>query len=192
MANLETVERRNHQFVTSYLPAGRDATVVYGLTDFKFKNTRQYPIRIVASAQNGIATVSIYGIKEENEYTFSISTRTVETIPSTVKYVDDPTLSVGTEKVKQKGANGLKTETYITKMLDGKVISTKLLSKDTYDAMARIILRGTSGEATTTTTEQSTMTQPTSTVEEPTTTQPTTPTSQETQTNTTATNTTGE
>lgn len=148
MANLEIVERRNHQFVTSYLPAGRDATVVYGMTDFRFKNTRQYPIRIAASAQNGIATVSIYGIKEEKEYTFSFSTKTVASIPFTTKYVDDNTLPAGTEKVKQKGANGLKTETYITKMLDGKVVSTRLLSRDTYDAMARIVLRNTKSNET--------------------------------------------
>lgn len=146
MANLEIVERRNHQFVTSYVPAGRDATVVYGMTDFKFKNTRKYPIRIVASAKNGIATVSIYGIKEENEYTFTFSTKTIASIPFTTKYVDDNTLPVGKERVKQKGANGLKTETYITKMLNGKVISTNLLSKDTYDAMTRIILRNTNSK----------------------------------------------
>ena len=72
LADLEIVERRNHQFVTSYVGPGRDATVVYGLTDFKFKNTRQYPVRISASARNGIATISIYGIKEENEYTFKL------------------------------------------------------------------------------------------------------------------------
>lgn len=148
MANLEIVERRNHQFVTSYVPAGRDATVVYGMTDFKFKNTRKYPIRIVASAQNGIATVSLYGIKEEEEYTFTFSTKTVTSIPFTTKYVDDNTLSLGKERVKQKGANGLKTETYLTKMLNGKVISTKLLSKDTYDAMTRIILRNTKSKET--------------------------------------------
>ena len=73
LANLEIVERRNHQFVTSYVSAGRDATVVYGSTDFKFKNTRQYPIRIIATANAGIATISIYGIKEEEEYTFKFS-----------------------------------------------------------------------------------------------------------------------
>lgn len=150
LANLDIVERRNHQFVTSYLPAGRDATVVYGVTDFKFKNTRKYPVRIVASANNGIATISMYGIKEENEYTFKFSTKTVASIPTTTKYVEDASLPAGTEKVKQKGANGLKTETYITKMLNGKVISTKLLSKDTYDAMQRIVLKGTSGSTTTT------------------------------------------
>ncbi len=144
-ANLETVERRNHQFVTSYLPAGRDATVVYGMTDFKFKNTRKYPVRIVASARNGIATVSIYGIKEENEYTFTFSTKTIASIPFSTKYEENANLPAGSEKIRQKGANGLKTETYITKMLNGKVISTTLLSRDTYDAMARIIVKGTNG-----------------------------------------------
>ena len=146
MANLEIVERRNHQFVPSYLPAGRDATVVYGATDFRFKNTRKYPIRIRASAKNGIATVSLFGMKEENEYTFSFSTKTIASIPFATKYEEDATLASGTEKVKQKGANGLKTETYITKSLHGKVISTTLLSRDTYDAMANIIIKGTKGE----------------------------------------------
>ena len=105
-ANLEIVERKNHQFVTSYVEAGMDATVVYGMTDFKFKNTRKYPVKIIASAKNGVATVSLYGIKESEEYTFSFRTVTVSTIPTSIKYVDDPTLVVGTEKVKQKGANG--------------------------------------------------------------------------------------
>lgn len=146
MANLEIVERRNHQFVTSYLPAGRDATVVYGAIDFKFKNTRKFPVRIVASAKNGIATVSMFGMKEEKEYTFTFSTKTVASIPPTTKYEEDTTLPAGTEKVKRKGANGLKTETYITKLLNGKAVSTTLLSKDTYDAMTKIIVKSTKEE----------------------------------------------
>ena len=150
MSDMEIVSRRNHQFVTSYVGAGRDATVVYGSTDFKFKNTRKYPIRIVASAKSGIATVSIYGIKEaDREYTYSFSTKTISTIPYTTKYVEDSTLTPGKEVVKQKGANGLVTETYMTKMLNGKVVSTKLLSKDTYSAMQRIIRRGTSKASST-------------------------------------------
>ncbi len=162
MSDMEIVERRNHQFVTSYVGAGRDATVVYGLTDFRFKNTRTYPVRIVASAKSGIATISIFGIKEaDREYTYSFSTKTISTIPYTTKYVEDSTLAPGKEVVKQKGANGLVTETYMTKRLNGKVISTKLLSKDTYSAMQRIINRGksttssqsSSNKTTTTTTE---------------------------------------
>ena len=188
LANLEIVERRNHQFVTSYVPAGRDATVVYGSTDFKFKNTRQYPIRIVATANAGIATISIYGIKEENEYTFKFSTKTVSTIPYSTQYIDDSTLPQGTEVVKQKGTNGLITETYITKLLNGKTISTELLSRDTYSAMTRIIRRGTGAVVNSSTEEQTvettTPTTETPTVEEPATTLPeqtteeTTPTEQ--------------
>ncbi len=156
MANLEIVERRNHQFVTSYLPAGRDATVVYGAIDFKFKNTRKFPVRIVASAKNGIATVSMFGIKAEQEYTFTFSTKTVASIPPTTKYEEDATLPAGTEKVKRKGANGLKTETYITKSLNGKAVSTTLLSKDTYDAMTKIILKSTKEETSNTTPNETT------------------------------------
>ena len=168
MANLEIVERRNHQFVTSYVGPGRDATVVYGVTDFKFKNTRTYPIRLVASSKNGVATISIFGIKEENEYTFEFKTSKVSTIPFTTQYIEDSTLAAGKEVVEQKGTNGQITETYIIKKLNGKVVSTKLLSKDTYSAMTRIVRRGTKGTTTTTPTA------PTA----PTETQPNTPTTE--------------
>ena len=169
MANLEIVERRNHQFVTSYVGPGRDATVVYGVTDFKFKNTRTYPIRLVASSKNGVATISIFGIKEEKEYTFEFRTSKISTIPFTTQYIEDNTLTAGKEVVEQKGSNGQITETYIIKKLNGKVVSTKLLSKDTYSAMTRIVKRGTKGATTTTPTAPTTPTTPTET-------QPNTPT----------------
>ena len=142
-ANLEIVERRNHQFITSYVEEGRDATVAYGVTDFKFKNSRKYAIKIKASASNGVATIEIFGIKEEVEYQISFDTKTISTIPYTFKYIDDNTLKTGTEVVKQKGANGIVTETYLIKSLNGQVVSNTLLSKDTYSAMQRIFLRGT-------------------------------------------------
>ena len=150
MANLEIVQRSNHQFVTSYLPAGRDATVVYGAIDFKFKNTRKYPIKLKASLKNGIATIAVYGMKTDKDYTVTFSTRTVGTIPFTTKYIDDSTLEAGKEVVMQRGHNGIQTETYIIKSLNGKVVSRSLLSKDTYSAMQKIVKRSTkSKEATT-------------------------------------------
>ena len=140
---MEIVERRNHQFVTSYVEPGKDATVVYGSTDFKFKNTRKYPIRIVATAKNGIANISIYGIKEDVEYTFKFDIKRVATIPYKTEYIDDSSLPAGTEEIEQRGVLGLKTETYLTKLLNGKVVSTTLLSKDTYSAMTKIVKKGT-------------------------------------------------
>lgn len=142
LANLDITQRRNHQFVTSYLPAGRDATVVYGSQDFRFKNSRKYPVKIEMTVGNGIAKATLYGIKENPEYEIGIQTSTVSTIPFATTYQDDNTLPAGTEKVKQKGANGLVTQTYKIVKQNGTVISKTLLSKDVYNAMQKIILKG--------------------------------------------------
>ena len=108
-ANLDIVERRNHQFVPSYVGAGRDATVVYGSTDFKFKNNRKYPIKIVCSVNGGIASFQIFGLKEDVEYEVYISSKIVSST-----------------------STSLKSETYKTLKLNGEVVSTKTISKDTY------------------------------------------------------------
>lgn len=74
-------ERRNHMFVPSYASAGKDATVVWGSTDFKFENRREYPIKIETSVSGGIAKISIYGLKTNEEYdiyNLSIESRTVK------------------------------------------------------------------------------------------------------------------
>ena len=145
MANLEVTERRNHQFVTSYLPAGKDATVVYGSQDFKFKNTRKYPIRITATVEGGVATISVWGIKEEIEYDISIETQKTATISYTTQYIQDSSLAAGKQVVKQSGHNGSKVDSYKVMRLNGEVISRTLLSKDTYNAMKRIVRVGTGG-----------------------------------------------
>lgn len=151
LANLDITQRRNHQFVTSYLPAGRDATVVYGSQDFKFKNSRKYPVKIEVTVANGMAKATIYGIKENPDYEVSIQTSTVSTIPFATTYQDDNTLPAGTEKVKQKGANGIVTQTYKIVKQNGNVISKTLLSKDVYNAMQKIILKGPAATEETTT-----------------------------------------
>ena len=143
MANLNVTTRRNHQFVTSYLPAGKDATVVWGSQDFKFANTRKYPIRIVATVEGGVATVQIWGVKEEVEYDISIETKKVATIAYTTQYVQDASLPAGQQKVVQAGSNGRKVEAYKVTKLNGQVVSTTLLSRDTYNAMKRIVHVGT-------------------------------------------------
>lgn len=139
MANLKITTRRNHQFVTSYVPAGKDATVVWGAQDFKFVNSRKYPVRITATVQGGVATVQVWGIKEEVEYDISIETKKIATIAPTTQYVQDPSLASGQQKVVQAGSDGRKVEAYKVMKLNGQVVSTTLLSRDTYNAMKRIV-----------------------------------------------------
>lgn len=143
MANLDVTVRRNHQFVTSYVKAGADATVVWGSQDFKFKNTRKYPVRITATVSGGVATVQVWGVKEEVEYDITIETKKTATIPYTTQYVQTASLQAGQQKVVQAGNNGQKVEAYKVTRLNGQIISTTLLSKDTYNAMKKIVQIGT-------------------------------------------------
>ena len=148
-ANLEIVDRSNHQFLTSYVSAGRDATVAWGSIDFQFKNNRTYPIKIEAVAENGVCTMSIFGIKEETEYEVVIQSVVLSYIPYTTKYENDNTLEEGKEVVEQSGYTGCTSEAYKILKLNGEVVSKTLLSKDTYDPMTRIIRRGTKKNETT-------------------------------------------
>lgn len=141
-ANLDIIERHNHMFLAGYVGAGKDATVVYGSLDFKFKNTRNYPIMIKTSIGGGTAKISIYGIKEETEYEVEISTTILSNIPYKVIYEEDKTLAEGKERVAQGGMNGCKSITYKILRLNGKEVSRTVLSSDTYDAMNKIIKRG--------------------------------------------------
>ena len=143
MANLNVTVRRNHQFVTSYVGAGKDATVVWGAQDFKFVNTRKYPVRITATVEGGVATVQVWGIKEDVEYDITIETKKTATIPYTTQYIEDASLPAGQQVVVQEGNNGRKVEAYKVTKLNGKVVSTTLLSKDTYNAMKKIVRVGT-------------------------------------------------
>ena len=109
LSNLEIVERSNHQFVPSYANASRDATVVYGAIDFKFKNNREYPIKITCSVSKGIANFKIWGLKADNDYEVVLSSR-----------------------VTGSNANYLYSEGYKTLKKDGQIVSTEVISKDVY------------------------------------------------------------
>lgn len=108
-SNLEIVERTNHQFVPSYANASRDATVVYGAIDFKFKNNRDYPIKLTCFVENGIANFKIFGLKMENDYEVEITSR-----------------------VTGSTQNAIYSEAYKILKQNGNVISSELLSRDTY------------------------------------------------------------
>ena len=142
-SNLEIVERYNHSYIVSYVPAGRDATVSYGGKDFKFKNSRNYPIKIVASAKNGVVSISIMGIKEETEYEVVLTSTVLSTTPRSVKYENNSSMEEGTQKVIQSGYDGKKSIAYKILKLNGKTISKTVLSKDTYKPMTRIVQVGT-------------------------------------------------
>ncbi len=143
-ANLEIVERHNHMFLAGYVGAGKDATVVYGAYDFKFKNTRKYPIMLKTSIGSGVARIDVFGIKEDVEYEVEISSKILSYTPFKVVRENDSSLTPGKERVAQNGMNGCKSITYKILKLNGKEVSRIVLSSDTYDPMNKIIKVGPS------------------------------------------------
>lgn len=148
-ADLEVTNRVAHGLYVEYVKPSLDATVVDGAIDFKFKNNRKYPVKIGATVENGVVTVTLYGIKDENEPIIEIESVVLETIPYKTVNENDSSMKVGTSKVVQDPVNGYVSEAYrIEKDSSGNVISRTLISKDRYAATNKIIKIGTKVEAT--------------------------------------------
>ena len=141
-ANLEITNRVNHTFTVGYVPIGLDATVSWGAPDFKFKNNRNYPIKIVATTSNKRLTISVFGLKEDVEYEVELVSYKTGTIPYSTVYTTDSSLGKGKTKVVQSGSNGATSVAYKILKLNGQEVSRTLLSKDTYSPHNQIIARG--------------------------------------------------
>ncbi|MBR6689141.1 MAG: VanW family protein [Clostridia bacterium] len=143
-ANLGIVARSQHALPVGYVPVSLDATVYYPYTDFKFKNTRNYPVKISATTTtNRRLVVTIYGTKEDVEYNVKLTSWVTEWISPKVQKQNDSSILEGKTKTIQKGANGYKSVAYKTVSLNGKVISKTKLSSDSYGATPTIIAVGT-------------------------------------------------
>ncbi len=67
-ANLQIVARDEHYFAVGYVPWGLDATVSWGGPEFKFKNNRDFPIKIVTRCENRQLTIEIWGTDVDGSY----------------------------------------------------------------------------------------------------------------------------
>ena len=68
LADLETIDRSPHSYVSSYMDPGTDATVSWGGPEFSFRNTTNYPIRIDAEVSDGYVKVQLVGTDEKDYY----------------------------------------------------------------------------------------------------------------------------
>lgn len=69
-SQLKTTNRVNHYFKVDYLDYGLDATVSWKNPDYKFTNSREYPVKIVAflDEENSALTVEIWGTDVDGSY----------------------------------------------------------------------------------------------------------------------------
>ena len=156
LSNLQITERTNHSYVSSYVPIGRDATVSWGTLDFKFKNNRDYPIKLDISYSNNTLRCKIYGTDVDGT-TVKIVSKTLSTTPYQTIYKDDPTLEEGKEKVEVTGYNGAKAQTYrYVYDKNGKLISSNKEAYSVYKRRDKVVLRGTKKKVETPTTPEET------------------------------------
>ncbi len=145
LAGLDIVERHNHSLAVAYIPLGRDATVAYGIQDFKFSNNTNSPIYIRALATGGNLTVTIYGdIYYRQKIEISNAVDLVTPFSEIIKVDND--LSPGTEKVETNGIPGYVVRTFRTFFdQNGNKVKTENLATDRYIPLNKLILVGPGG-----------------------------------------------
>lgn len=141
LANLKVTERSNHSLPVSYVPIGRDATVVYGALDFRFVNNKDSYIYIKSFVGSNSLTFKIYG-NRETAPRVELASRVVEVIEPRVIYEKDPNLATGEQVVKQQGARGYRVVATRTVWVDGNKV-TEQLPASYYQPVNRIIAVGT-------------------------------------------------
>lgn len=145
LANLDIEQRSNHSMPVAYLPVGRDATVDYGTLDLRFKNPYDFPIAISSSFRPGMLAFQVLGIKDPGmEVTILVTDHS--SWSRGVKYVEDPNLPPGKEKVIEKGSNGHSAKTWRVVKRNGVEVSRELISRSRYAGGVKIIARSPADE----------------------------------------------
>ncbi len=142
-AGFDITERHNHTIVSSYVPIGEDAAIDYPHKDFKFVNNSAGPVAVVMSFDESGKKLkaTVYGIPIlEEGVTLDLESEITETleIPEP-KYTQDPSLSYGEEVVVTEGLEGKKVTTYLITKKDGKQTGKEVLHKSSYPKRTPVI-----------------------------------------------------
>lgn len=139
MSGMEIVERHQHSYLVDYVPAGRDATMYIPTLDLKFRNSLSRPVKVVASANGGVVTVSFRGVDEgvRGEVSSVINSRT----PAKVVRVPDPNLPEGQEVRSGYGIDGVSSTTYYKLTKNGTVLKNQVIHSDYYRQVGQITVR---------------------------------------------------
>ncbi len=147
LSGLEIIEFHPHSLAVSYVSPSFDAMVSYNFADLRFINNTHNPIILHTITTDNTITIEIYG--EKSEYSYSRQSVKIEDIPAPqeLEVMDEkgdfPDLYEGQKKVVRYSKAGLKSQGFLIKSKNGKVISTKKLRSDTYSATRGLIVWGT-------------------------------------------------
>lgn len=140
LAGLDIKERHNHSVSISYVPLGRDATVVYGSKDLRFSNPTESYLLIKTKLEGLRLTISLYG-RGEKPYSVSVYSKIIKKIVPQAVYLIDSSMKKGETRKIESGQNGYVTETYRL-LWDGIEKKEERISRDYYVPLSHKIAVG--------------------------------------------------
>lgn len=138
--DLPVIMRCAHSMTVPYVPPGQDATVYYGVKDFRFLNNTEKPILIWSQKVGHTLYIGFYGFKKPPKVVWHH--KILKKIDYWTVVRHNPNLKPGEEKIVMPGAEGLIVKSWVTvETPDGK-ITVKDKGKSWYSACPRIIEKG--------------------------------------------------
>lgn len=139
---INPTQRKNHGMSISYLPPGMDAVVYAPSLDLRFVNPFDHPIYITAKADGDALTFNVYGAKGSmGGYSYKYESEVYKEDKAAIKEVEDKTIPKGAIVLDPTPHNGSSVRVYKITYKDGKRISRKLYTDNTYrraDGVRRI------------------------------------------------------
>ena len=141
LSGMKIRQRSHHSMRVVYVPAGLDATVAYGVLDFRFENPFKHPIYIEKVIGGGRLTANIYGAAADKQ-DIRIVRKESGDRPYGIQLIPDPSLPPGVRKVKEKGINGRDVVVQrVFRNADG-IERVETVSRDKYQPHNALVLVG--------------------------------------------------
>lgn len=140
LCNLPIIERNCHSMTVPYVPAGQDATVCYGVKDFRFMNNTEDSLIIWAEVVDNSLYMAFYGQQEPPNVAWHHET--LKHIKYWTIYKQNNQLPEGEQKIVIPGQDGYIVKSWVTvEYPDGKT-ETKSRGKSYYNALPEVIEKG--------------------------------------------------
>lgn len=143
MADLEILERSEHDFVPGYIDFGMDADV--DSADLRMRNNSSYPVQISAEVSNSKVSIRILGT-DDRDYYIQLEYEITKTLKPETEYEDFPYNNrYGYEDgdVIEEGITGYQVKTYKCKYSrdTGRMTSRDYETTTRYETVNRVVAR---------------------------------------------------
>lgn len=140
LSDMEVVMRYPHSMTVPYVPPGQDATVYYGVKDFRFRNNTDMPLLLWAQRVDNTVYMAVYGRRPAPQVTWHH--QVLKRFKYGTVYRYNAKLARGEEREVMPGQEGLIVKSWVSvTMPDGQVVTRKK-GVSFYSPAPRVVERG--------------------------------------------------